>query len=97
MEAIDRKYRFKAVSLASKREHTHADAVLFLAKDKLLPALLDKYITLCLENEVSDNQIKGVQLLKERVLTFQRRNINKVELPDVGDGKEELRVCRPNK
>jgi hypothetical protein len=97
MEAIDRKYRFKAVSLASKREHTHADAVLFLAKDQLLPALLEKYIELCRDNGVADSQIKGVTLLKERVLTFQRRNINKVQLPDVGDGKEEKRVCKPNK
>jgi hypothetical protein len=97
MECIDRKYRFKAVSLASKRTHTHADAVLFLAKDQLLPALLEKYIELCRDNGVADSQIKGVMLLKERVLTFQRRNINKVQLPDVGDGKEEKRVCKPNK
>lgn len=97
MEAIDRKYKFKAISVASGREHTQSDAVLFLAKDALLPALLGKYIELCRDNGVADTQIKGVELLKDRVLTYQRRNINKVRLPDVGDGKEEKRVCKPNK
>ena len=97
MECIDRKYRFKAVSVASGKQHTQSDAVLFLAKDKLLPALLDKYIELCRDNGVGDTQIKGVELLMDRVLTYQLRNINKVRLPDVGDGKEEKRVCKANK
>lgn len=97
MEAIDRKYRFKAVSVASKRTHTQSDAVLFLAKDKLLPALLDSYIRLCVESGVDDKQTQGVVLLRERVMTYQRRNINKVRLPDVGDGKEAKRVLKPNK
>lgn len=97
MEAIDRKYRFKAVSVVSGRIHTQVDAVLFLAKDALLPALLEKYMELCRDNGVGDSQIKGVALLKDRVMTYQRRNINKVRVPDVGDGKEEKRVCKPNK
>lgn len=97
MEAIDRKYRFKAVSVASGRQHSQADGVLFLAKDKLLPALLDSYIRLCVESGVDDKQTQGVVLLRERVMTYQRRNINKVRLPDVGDGKEAKRVLKPNK
>ena len=97
MECIDRKYRFKAVSVASGKQHTQSDAVLFLAKDKLLPALLDSYIRLCIESGVNDKQTQGVILLRERVITYPRRNINKVRLPDVGDGKEEQRVCKPNK
>ena len=97
MEAIDRKYRFKAVSVASKRMHTQSDSVLFLAKDALLPKLLDRYVELCKENGVGESQIQGVILLRERVMTYQRRNINKVSIPNVGDGKEEQRVCKPNK
>jgi hypothetical protein len=97
MEAIDRKYRFKAVSIESGRLHTHNDAILFLAKDALLPALLAKYEELCVMSGVDRHQIKGVQLLKERVITYQKCNINKTRLPSVEEGKEEKRVCKPNK
>ena len=97
MEAIDRKFRFTAVSLSSGRKHTHADAIVFLAKDALLPDLLDKYLALCSAAQVDERQIKGVQLLKDRVLTYQRSNIKKVRMPDVNAGKEEKRICKPNK
>ena len=97
MEAIDRKYRFTAIGLSSGRKYTHANAVVFLAKDALLPDLLDAYHGLCLKAGVDERQIKGIQLLKDRVLTYQRRNIAKVKAPGVCEGKEESRVCKPNK
>lgn len=97
MEAIDRKYRFTAVGLASGRKYTHANAVVFLAKDALLPDLLDAYHALCLKAGVDERQIKGIQLLKGRVLIYQRRNLAKVKVPGVNEGKEEKRICKPNK
>lgn len=97
MEAIDRKFSFTAVSVKSGKTYTQKDAIVFLAKDELLPDLLDKYWELCVQRQVDPRQIEGVQLLKDRVLKFQRVNIKKVKLPDVEKGKEEKKICKPNK
>lgn len=96
-EIIDRKFRFEAVSINSGNVYTQRNALVFLLKDALLPALLDKYVELCLQAGVSGRQIAGIHLLKDRVLKWQRRNIKKVCKPDVDEGSEERRVCRPNK
>lgn len=96
MEKIDRKFSFVATSLKSGKTYTHRDAIVFLAKDALLPDLLDKYIELCVQRGVDEHQIKGAQLLKDRVLKYQRVNTQKVKLPDVEEGKEEKKACKPN-
>ena len=96
MEAMDRKFKIDAVSLKSGKKYTQGNAVLFLVKDTLLPDLLDKYYELCVAKGVDEKQLLGVALLKERVVTWQRKNINKVHLPDVEPGKEEKRVCKDN-
>ena len=97
MEKIDRKYIIKATSISSGKIHTEKDSILFLLKDKLLPDLLDKYLELCSVTKVDERQMRGIQLLKDRVLTWQRANPNKVKLPDVAIGKEEKLVCRDNR
>lgn len=97
VEAIDRKFQIAAVSLRSGKKYTQANAVLFLAKDELLPKLLDEYHRLCAEAKVDERQLLGIALLKERVIAYQRSNIKKVHLPDVEPGKEEKRVCKDNK
>ena len=97
MEVIDRKFKFKAVSNKSKKVYTEKNAIVFLAKDILLPALLDKYLELCQFAEVDSRQIEGVKLLKERVEKWQVKNEKKVHVPDIEEGKEEKRVCKPNK
>ena len=38
-----------------------------------------------------------MQLLKDRVLKWQRANEKRVKLPDVEKGEEEKKVCKPNK
>jgi hypothetical protein len=96
-EAIDRKFKFTAVSLNSGKKYTQNNAVVFLAKDALLPALLDKYEQLCIDSNVGSLQIDGVRLLKDRVLYYQRMNQKLVKHPDVGSGKEEKRICKSNK
>jgi UV DNA damage repair endonuclease len=97
MEAIDRKFKIAATSINNGHKHSQQDAILFLASDALLPALLDKYKELCIENMADDRQIKAVELLKERVVTWQTINKKKVHVPDVDEGKEEKRVCKENR
>lgn len=97
MEAIDRKFKISAVSIKTKKKYTEKDSVLFLAKDALLVPTLEKYYALCVEYGVDERQRKGVELLIERVKNWQNKNIKKVHNPDVEEGKEEKRVCKPNK
>lgn len=95
-EVLDRKFKIKAISIKSGKMYTQKNAILFLGKDKLLPDLLDKYIELCSKAGVDRAQLVGVQLLKDRVMRYQRENIKKVKLPDVSEGVEEKRVCKLN-
>jgi hypothetical protein len=97
MEKIDRKYIFRAISINSGKKYTQNNAIIFLAKDELLPSILDKYIELLITKNADERQIKGVELLKDRVLTWQRKYEKKVSLPNVQSGKEEKNVCKPNK
>lgn len=97
MEVIDRKFTFKATSIGSGKAYTQKNALVFLAKDKFLPELLDAYYKICVREGADERQIMGVVLLKERVLAWQRKNEKKVHLPDVKPGKEEQRVCKENK
>jgi hypothetical protein len=97
MECIDRKFKFKAVSNQSGKIYTEKDAIVFLVKDSLLPNMLDAYIALCSQAQVDERQLKGMILLKDRVMAWQRKYIKKVKKPDVEEGREEKRVCKPNK
>lgn len=96
-EVIDRKFKFKAVSNKSGKVYTERDGVLFLVKDKLLPRLLGKYKELCAQEGADERQILGLDLLIDRVMKWQRKNEKKVHMPDVEPGKEEKRICKPNK
>jgi hypothetical protein len=96
MEAIDRKFKIAAVSLKSNKKYTQANAVLFLAKDALLPELLDHYYQLAFAKGADDRQLVGIMLLKERVVAWQATHAKQVHVPDVDEGKEEKRVCKPN-
>lgn len=97
MEKLDRKFTFEAVSIRSGKRYTEKNAIVFLAKDALLPDLLDQYIELCVAKGVDLRQIEGAKLLKERVEKWQAKNEKLVHYPDVEQGKEEKRVCKPNK
>ena len=97
MEVIDRKFKIKAVSNKSGKVYTEKNALLFLLKDALLPDLLDKYTELCSARGADSRQILGLGLLKDRVLKWQRTNEKKVKMPDIEVGREEKRVCKPNR
>jgi len=96
-EIVDRKFKFTAISNKSGKKYTEKNAIVFLVKDSLLPNLLDKYIELCSQAQVDERQLKGMQLLKDRVMTWQRSNASKVHKPDVAEGPEERRICKANK
>lgn len=96
MECIDRKFRISARSIKSGKRYSQANSILFLTTDILLPDLLDKYYELASQKGADNRQLIGITLLKERVIAWQRVNVNKVHLPDVEEGKEEKRVCKPN-
>lgn len=96
-EVIDRKFKFKAVSIHSGKQFTEKNAIVFLAKDALVPALLKYYEQLCRTQECDERQIKAVELLRERVEKYQAMYPRKVSFPDVAEGEEEKRVCKPNK
>jgi hypothetical protein len=97
MEVIDRKFKFKAVSVKSGKKYTEKNAIVFLVKDAMLPKMLGKYKELCVQNGADARQILGLDLLIDRVMKWQRTNEKKVHMPDVEQGKEEKRVCKPNK
>lgn len=96
MECIDRKFKTEAVSLKSGKKYTQANSVLFLAKDALLPDLLDVYYAMSKTKGVDERQLLGIALLKERVIAWQRVHVKQVHMPDVEEGKEEKRVCKDN-
>lgn len=97
MEIIDRKFIFVGASRKSQKKYTERNAILFVAHDAVLPDLLEKYQQLCQEKGVDERQLTAVSLLKERVVNWQRKNVKQVRVADVEQGKEEKRVCAPNK
>ena len=96
MEAIDRKFQINAVCRAHHHLHGENDAVLFLAKDAALPATLRAYREECFRLGVDERQLKGIDLLIERVDRFQVENQSAVKLPDIDADKEEDYVNHPN-
>jgi hypothetical protein len=96
MECIDRKFKIAATSLKSGKKYSQSNSILFLVKDALLPDLLDKYLELASQRGADERQLKGIGLLKDRVIAWQRMHSKDVHLPDVEEGKEEKRVCKEN-
>lgn len=97
MEIIDRKFIFVGASRKSQKRYTERNAVLFVAHDEVLPDLLDKYHGLCEKAGADARQLRAIGLLKDRVLSWQRKNVKQVRVADVEQGKEERRVNAPNK
>lgn len=83
MEPIDRKFTIRAMCREHAHAHTEADSVLFLAKDRALPATLRFYHEECVRLGVDERQLEGVRLLIERVERFQTEHTEIVKLPDV--------------
>lgn len=82
-ERIDRKFEIRAICTEHHHVHTEMDSVLFLAKDRLLPATLAFYLAECIRAGVDPRQQLGVQLLLARVEAYQAAHPERVKLPDV--------------
>src|SRR5437867_2498859 len=95
-EAIDRKF----IILAKCVEHDHAyddhHAVLLLAKDRAVPATLRFYRQECERIGAAPNQLRGIDLLIERVERYQRVNPGVLKVPDVDD-ERGAPIIAPNR
>lgn len=97
MEPIDRKFKISAVCLAHDHEYTENDGVLFLAKDAAFNRrVMDVYKEEQVKLGAHMRQLKGTELLTERIMNFKARNPHLVKVPDVDEGAEEDIVNRAN-
>ncbi|KAF0145088.1 MAG: Uncharacterized protein FD156_1199 [Nitrospirae bacterium] len=95
MEPIDRKFVFHAICIEHKHEHSHQDAMVFLAKDKALPETLKFYYQECYRLGAKPEQLEGIRLLIERVERYQVENAEKVKVADI-DIPEGAEILLPN-
>lgn len=77
---IDWKYDIKAVNPCSGNTHDEFDSVLFLAKDKAVPAMLKTYRAECVALGANQAHLEAIDLLIIRVDNYQKSI--KSETPD---------------
>ena len=94
---IDRKFQISAIHSTKGTYHSERSSVLFLAKDKALPATLRFYRDECARLGSDERQLKGIGLLIERVENFQAVNPSVIKVADIDPGPEEIRVNAPNR
>lgn len=80
---IDWKYKIQAVNPCSGNTHTEADAVLFLVKDKAVPAMLRAYVLECERLGTNPAHLEAMELLIERVEQYQRDIESKIPDTDL--------------
>ena len=79
--SIDRKFTIIATANKSHKLYTEESSVLFLAKDRALPAALRAYRKECERIGAEQPQLDAVDLLIQRVDQWQLENETKI--PDV--------------
>ncbi len=82
-EPIDRKFTFFATCCEHGHEVSHMDAMIFLAKDKALPATLNYYKVACEARGAKPEQIRGIELLIQRVERYQAEHPDQVKVADI--------------
>ena len=87
---LDRKYKILAINPCSGSIHTEEDSVLFLAKDKFLPQVLQWYRDQCRMGGCDDSHLESISFLRERVIDFQKEHGAKI--PDTS-GECEIGRC----
>ena len=75
---IDRKYKIVAYNPASNNPHDENDSILFLAKDRAVPAMLRAYRNECIKLGANKEHIESIDLLIERVDMYQTTITSKV-------------------
>lgn len=87
---IDRKYKISAVNPCSGNTHAENDSILFLAKDRAVPAMLRAYRTESERLGANPAHLESIDLLLGRVEEYQLLVESKV--PDT-DLPCEIRRC----
>lgn len=103
---IDWKYKIAAHNPCSGNVHTEKDAILFLAKDKAVPAMLRAYHDECQRLKTNPAHLEAITLLLGRVEAYQRDIENKVPDTDLpcevdrctkGKGVDDGPISAPDK
>lgn len=81
--AIDWKYKIQAVNPCSGNTHSEDDSILFLAKDKAVPAMLRAYLSECERLEANPAHLEAIVLLLGRVEAYQRDIASKIPDTDL--------------
>ena len=87
---IDRKYKIHAVNPCSRNTHDEYDSILFLAKDKAVPAMLRAYLKESEKLGANPAHLESIGLLIGRVEQYQREV--EAKIPDT-DLPCEIRRC----
>lgn len=87
---IDRKYQIRALNPCSGNTHDEHDSILFLAKDKAVPAMLRAYLKESEKLGANPAHLESIGLLLDRVEHYQREV--EVKIPDT-DLPCEIRRC----
>lgn len=77
---IDRKFNFIAINPINRHVYTQDNGVVFVAKDKALPATLKFYREECKRLGSNPEHLESIDLLIKRVEEFQANN--EVKVPD---------------
>jgi len=95
---VDRKFSISAVCRAHGDAYTEGEGVFFKAADAAFNrTVLDAYKREAIKLGAHSRQIKGIELLIERVEAYKDANPAIVKVPDVDEGEnEEHYVNRPN-
>lgn len=88
--SIDRKYQIRALNPCSGNTHDEYDSILFLAKDKAVPAMLRAYLSESEKLGANPAHIESIELLIGRVEQYQREV--EAKIPDT-DLPCEIRRC----
>ena len=97
-EPIDRKFSISAKATEHDRPYyDEHHAVLFLAKDRALPATLTFYRYECEALGADPRQLEGIDRLRERVIAYQDANPDLVKVADVDVGSTGDAVIAPNR
>lgn len=85
-EPIDRKFVIRAVCQEHDHEYDDNHGMFFCAKDRAFPVALRAYRAECERIGAGPAQLRGIDLLIERVDRYQKANPHLLKVPDIDEG-----------
>ena len=79
---IDGKYKITVINNETGKEHNSEDSVLFLAKDKQVPGMINDYIERCKKAGCTKEFLKSISQLKKDVVIWQKEHKDVVRNAD---------------